>query len=156
MVLTEPVPRRLTALVAALLLVVVGCGDDSSFGGVGANSNQARFTFDCNLGGIPGDLTLDVEAVGDTGVTFGPGPNPDITGVIPTGDFIYFTTGTLVLPDRTYGISGENFFADLFSDIPGDRLVVEWQPFDGGLTMIWDWFGAATPYPCQLTGSRYL
>ena len=141
-------PALRLCAVAALLSLPVSCGDDGTPGAAG--SNMARFTFDCNLGGIPGALTLDVEAVGGTGVTWGPGPNPDITGVIGTGDFIYYTTGSLQLPDRTYIISGENFFADLTSSIPGDRLVVEWQLFDTGLTMIWDWFGPATPYPCQL------
>ncbi|MEM7437939.1 MAG: hypothetical protein AAF436_22515 [Myxococcota bacterium] len=150
-------PRLVVVSIVAfgMGLALAGCGDTSNGPG-GVGSNQARFTFDCNLGGIPGALSLDVEAIGASGVTWGSGPNPDITGVIGTGDFIYYTTGTLALPDRTYSILGENQFADLTSSIPGDRLTVEWQLWEGGLTMIWDWFGSAIPYPCQLTGSSFL
>lgn len=141
-----------------LALLALGCGDGNDFAGPGGNgsSNKARFTFDCNIAGFPGALTLDVEAVGVSGITWGPGPNPDITGVIGTGEYTLFTTGTLALPDRTYSISGENAFADLWSNIPGDRLTVEWQASGDTLVVIWDWFGAATPYQCNLTGSSLL
>lgn len=145
--------HRLLA-VGLLAVMAMGCGDAG--GSDGAGSNKARFTFDCSIGGFPGALTLDVEAIGQSGITWGPGPNPSITGVIGTGDYTYYTTGTLSLPDRTYSINGENFFADLWSDIPGDRLTVEWQPGDNTMTIVWDWFGAATPYPCNLTGSTVL
>lgn len=146
--------HRLLA-VSLLAVLVAGCGDASNGSG-GPGSNKARFTFDCNIAGFPGVLTLDVEAIGQSGITWGPGPNPSITGVIGTGDYTYYTTGTLSLPDRTYSISGENFFADLWSSIPGDRLTVEWQPGDNTMTIIWDWFDSATPYLCNLTGSSYL
>ena len=66
------------------------------------------------------------------------------------------TTGTLALPDRTYSINGENAFAELWSNIPGDRLTVEWQPSGDTLVIIWDWFGAAIPYSCNLTGSSFI
>lgn len=138
-----------------MLAAMLGCGDDGLPGG-GAGSNMAEFTFDCSLGSISGALTLQVEALEASGITWGTGPNPDITGVIGTGEYNYYTTGTLTLPDRVYSISGQNAFADLWSGISGDRLVVEWQLRDGGLTMIWDWFGPATPVPCQMTGSRFL
>ena len=146
---------HLICVLASLSILGAGCGDSTNLNGTGG-SNRARFELDCNLGGVPGDLTLEVEAIGDTGITWGPGPNPDITGVIPTGDFIYYTSGTLALPDRTYGINGENYFAELWSNIPGDRLTVEWQFQPTGLTMIWDWFNSATPYPCTLVGSSLL
>ena len=154
-----PMPIQLAPLSCASLFVILlaglsGCGDAGFPGASG--SNMAEFTFDCNLGGTPGALTLRVEAVGVTGITWGPGPNPDITGVIGTGEYTYYTTGSLRLPDRTYAIDGANSFADLWSNIPGDRLVVEWQTTGSGLTMIWDWFGNATAVPCELTGSRRL
>ena len=145
--------HRLLA-VSVLAALAVGCGDGGGSGGAG--SNKARFTFDCNIGGFPGALTLDVEAIGQSGITWGPGPNPQITGVIGTGEYTLYTTGTLSLPDRTYSISGENAFAELWSNIPGDRLTVEWQPSGDTLVVIWDWFGAATPYLCDLTGSSFL
>lgn len=151
--------RAFVSLLAAswLALIVAGCGDDTGFQGPGGgSSNKARFTFDCNIAGFPGALTLDVEAVGVSGITWGPGPNPSITGVIGTGEYTLFTTGTLSLPDRVYSISGENAFAELWSNIPGDRLTVEWQVNGDTLIVIWDWFGAATPYQCSLTGSQLL
>ncbi|MEM9730562.1 MAG: hypothetical protein AAF997_18420 [Myxococcota bacterium] len=156
-IFATPVRRALpwrASLLVTLLAASSGCGDPGLPGASG--SNVAEFTFDCNLGGTPGALTLRVEAIGVTGITWGPGPNPDITGVIGTGEYTYYTTGSLRLPDRTYAIDGANSFADLWSSIPGDRLVVEWQTTGGGLTMIWDWFGNATPYPCEVTGSRRL
>ena len=145
-------PWLFTVLLAVLS---VGCGDNSQQS-TRSGSNKARFTFDCDIAGFPGSLVLDVEAVGQSGITWGPGPNPQITGVIGTGEYTLYTTGTLSLPDRTYSISGENAFADLWSDIPGDRLTVEWQPSGDTLVVIWDWFGAATPYLCNLTGSSFL
>ena len=145
------------SVVALLGALAVGCGDGGDGGGTSnRGSNQARFTFDCNIFGFPGALTLDVEAVGQSGITWGPGPNPQITGVIGTGEYTLYTTGTLSLPDRTYSISGENNFADLWSNIPGDRLVVEWQPNGDSMVVIWDWFGEATPQLCNLTGSTLL
>jgi hypothetical protein len=141
--------------VGLLAVLAAGCGDATG-GSDGAGSNKARFTFDCSIAGFPGALTLDVEVIGQSGITWGPGPNPNITGVIGTGDYTFYTTGTLTLPDRTYSINGENSFAELWSEIPGDRLTVEWQPSDNTMTIVWDWFGAATPYPCDLTGSSFL
>lgn len=152
-------PRRLTGFhrslaVGLLAMLAAGCGDTK--GPDAAGSNKARFTFDCSIAGFPGALTLDVEAIGQSGITWGPGPNPSITGVIGTGEYTLYTTGTLSLPDRTYSISGENAFADLWSNIPGDRLTVEWQPSETSMIIIWDWFNAATPYPCELTSSTLL
>lgn len=138
----------------AFLLGLLGCGD-SDFG-PGVGSSRAAFSFDCDLGGAVGALDLQVEALEASGITWGSGPNPDITGVIGTGQYNYYTKGTLSLPGHTYYIDGTNQYADVWSDVPGDRLVVEWRLWDGGLTVIWDWFGAAQPYQCQLTGSRFL
>lgn len=98
--------------VALLAALAAGCGDAKGESG-SAGSNKARFTFDCNIAGFAGALTLDVEAIGQSGITWGPGPNPSITGVIGTGEYTFYTTGTLSLPDRTYSISGENSFAEL-------------------------------------------
>jgi hypothetical protein len=101
---------RKESFVAMGLLAILAAGCGGSDGGSGsAGSNKARFTFDCNIGGFPGLLELEVEAIGQSGITWGPGPNPTITGVIDT---------TMVI--------------------------------------IWDWFGAATPYLCNLTGSSLL
>ena len=154
----RPVAVPLAWFGVAFLIAVAGCGDALGVGNGpgGAGSDKARFTFDCNVDGFVGALTLDVEVIEDFGVTWGPGSNPDITGVIGTGESIYYTTGTLSFSDRTYSISGRNSFADLWSNIPGDRLVVEWQVTDGGLVMVWDWFGSATPSRCDLTGSNFL
>ncbi|MFW2389546.1 MAG: hypothetical protein ACN4G0_14495 [Polyangiales bacterium] len=144
-------------LAAALLAAIAaGCGDANDGSG-GASSNKARFTFDCVIAGFPGSLTLDVEAIGQSGITWGPGPNPMISGVIGTGEYTLYTTGTLTLPDRTYSISGENQFADFWSSIPGDRFTVEWQPSGTTMLIVWDWFNPApATYQCDLTGSRYL
>ncbi|MGF1509790.1 MAG: hypothetical protein ACFB9M_09860 [Myxococcota bacterium] len=153
----------------ALLLCFIGpaCGGDalSPFGAGGENgiagepSNRVRFAYDCNFGGTVVPLVMDIEAIGDSGIAYGPGVNPDIIGVVSTGDFIYYTSGSFEFPDRTYWFEGESIFAELWSNIPGDRLTVEWRQWEGGLIVVWDWFerfGPATQYPCQVVAARYL
>ena len=100
---------------------------------------------------------MNVEIVPESGITWGSGPNPDITGVIGTGNNHYYTSGTLQIPDRTYQFSGEGNFADFWSDVAGDRNTSEFklQP-NGDLILVWDWFGAATEYPCRLISSGYV
>lgn len=134
-----------------------GSGGGSGGGGV-APANRARFTFDCDLQGIVGQLTLDVEIVSNTGVTFGPGPNPDITGVIGTGDVTLFTSGELVSPTASYVFTGENQYAD-FTKTTGtiERFLVEWVERTDGLTMIINPFGPGpTQQDCLLTGSSFI
>lgn len=127
-------------------------------GGGAAPSNKARFTFDCDLQGIVGVLTLDVEVINSAGVVFGSGPNPDITAVIGTGDVTIFTSGELVSSAASYIFTGENQFAD-FTKVTGtiERFLVEWVEQPDGLTLVINPFGPGTTrQDCLLTGSSFL
>lgn len=74
--------------------------------------------------------------------------------MIGTGDYTYYTTGSFAWPDRVYQFNGENSFADFWSDIPGDRLTSEFQIREGGMTLVWDWFGPASEHECVLTDPK--
>ncbi|GAB4462398.1 MAG: hypothetical protein OHK0029_29180 [Armatimonadaceae bacterium] len=145
---------------AALVLLNNGCGGGGSCSnsqGGGTRSNRARFTFDCDLQGVTGVLTMNVEAVGTSGVVFGSGPNPDITGVIGTGGVTYFTAGELRSPVARYIFTGENQFAD-FTDLgTNQRFRVQWNSWDQGVIMVVNPFGPGpTQQACRRTGARYL
>ena len=140
--------------------ILIGCGGSSggsSGGGNGNGSNMARFLFDCDLNGLNGVLTLNVEVISTAGVVFGPGPNPDITGVIGTGEVLYLTSGTLESAVASYGFTGENNFADFFSNFTSERFLVEWLASENGLTMLINPFGQGpTTQECVLTSSMFL
>lgn len=151
-----------------LALSVAGCDDarpgadagsaSSDAGFVsGAPSNQARFRLDCDLGGVTGALTLDVEAVGASGIVFGSGSSPDITGVIGTGDVTYYTSGEVRSPVAHYVFTGANQFADFTETATFERFRVQWVPTAEGLDMVVNPFGPGpTQHSCVLTDARYL
>lgn len=145
-------------LVTFLLTACGGGGDDGdSSGGGGSPSNMARFTFDCDLNGVIGVLTMDVEAVGSTGIVFGSGPNPDITAVIGTGDFNLFTEGELLSPQARYIFTGTNQFADFTETATFERFRVQWVEQQNGLKMIINPFGPQpTEQFCSTTGASFI
>ncbi len=65
---------------------------------------------ECQIMGKPGALDLRYEAIAGHGITWGPGPNPDITGVIPDGSVTVYWSGTLSSALVQVPISGENYF----------------------------------------------
>ena len=120
-------------------------------------SNIAQFNLDCDLNGLNGELTLVVEAINTAGVVWGPGPNPDITAVIGTGSVLYVTSGSLVSSTASYGFTGDNQFADFFSNTTNERFRVEWVLNQNGLTMIVNPFGPGPEqHDCILRDSRFL
>lgn len=134
-----------------------GGGSDSDGSSGGQSSNKARFSFDCDLGGVNGVLTMDVEAINATGVVFGAGSNPDISGVIATGGVLYVTAGTVESATASYSFTGENNFADFVDRYSSDRFRVEWIQTTTGLYMVVNPFGPGpTTYECQSTSSTYL
>jgi len=147
---------------AALCVLLTACGggggsDDSPGAGGGQSSNKARFTFDCDLNGANGVLTMNVEAIGTTGVVFGSGANPDVTGVIATGSVLYVTSGTVESATASYTFTGENNFADFVDRYSFDRFRVEWIQTTTGLYMVINPFGPGpTMHDCRLTGSMYI
>ena len=135
------------------------CGDDE---GEPSNSNGqtarfARFIFNCDLQGQVGVLTMDVEAISTTGVTWGPGPNPDITGVIGLGGVTYHTAGELRSSVAHYVFTGRDQFADFTESATFERFRVQWVPDGDDMIMIVNPFGPGpTQHVCTLTSSEFL
>lgn len=142
-------------------VVLIACGggggSDSDGSSGGQSSNKARFSFNCDLGGVNGVLTMDVEAINSTGVVFGAGSSPDITGVVATGGVLYVTSGTVESATASYSFTGENNFADFVDRYTSDRFRVEWIQTTTGLYMVVNPFGPGpTMYDCRSTGATYL
>jgi hypothetical protein len=122
---------------------------------------RARFVFDCDLNGGIGVLIMDVEVVQDTGIVWGPGADPDISGVIATGSYDLFTEGLLSSfhdgSDIRYGFTGRNQFADFFRIGLPERFRVQWVEDGDELVMVINPFGPGpTQHRCTPTGSSYL
>lgn len=157
----------LTFLLISLSMSLVNCGGGSGNAVENANnnnaalsaiSNQARYTFNCDLNGANGVLTLDVEAISSSGIVFGSGPNPEITGVIGTGDYTYYTSGTLVSAVASYSFTGENNFADFLDQYSLERFRVQWiASGNDSLVMEINPFGPApTTHVCELENTSFL
>lgn len=149
------------ALAACAAWGLLGCGGGGDGGGggggTGGSSNAAEFLFDCDIGGVNAVMTMQVEAVTSSGAVWGPGPTPQITGVIGNGSFIYYTAGTLASPTAQYSFRGENQYADFTLLNGNDRFRVEWIVTAAGLTIRANPFGpGTTEYDCVLRSSRRL
>jgi hypothetical protein len=146
-----------------VLVALAACGGGGGDGSPpasngGAASSVAEFTFDCNLNGANGALTLQVEAIASSGAVWGTGPTPDISAVVGSGGVIYYTAGSLVSAVARYSIRGENQFADFTLINGNERFVVEWIfSSNQRLVMRVNPFGPGpTSYDCQLRSSRRL
>jgi len=151
------------ALAACAAWGLLGCGGGGDGGGGGgggggaSGSNAAEFVLDCNIGGLNAVMTMQVEAVSSSGAVWGPGPTPQITGVIGNGSFIYYTAGTVTSPTAQYSFRGENQYADFTMLNGNDRFTVEWIVTAPGLTIRVNPFGPGpTQYDCVLRSSRRL
>jgi hypothetical protein len=145
------------ALVACAAWGLLGCGGGDDAGGPGGGSNAAEFVLDCDIGGVNAVMTMQVEAVSSSGAVWGPGPTPQITGVIGNGSFIYYTAGTLASSAAQYSFRGENQYADFTMLNGNDRFTVEWIVTAPGLTIRVNPFGPGpTQYDCVLRSSRRL
>jgi hypothetical protein len=145
-----------TSFISVFFLTACG-GDGGSSNGGGNASNMARFTYDCDLQGVIGSMILDAEAVGSTGIVFGSGPNPDITGVIGTGNYTLYTSGEVVSNVARYIFTGENQFADFTNTATFERFRVQWVSQDDDLIMVVNPFGPGpAQHFCQFTGASYL
>lgn len=103
-----------------------------------AFSQVSVVQYTCDLGGMPAQLTAQVEVIGTAGrVTDFDG---NITGVIGTGESTIYYQGQLVSQNASYRFAGENQYAD-FTDVntyarfrarmqmQGNYLVITVNPF---------------------------
>lgn len=121
-----------------------------------AQAQQQTLSFTCDLGGMPAQMTMQMEFVSSSGITVGPGANPAITGVIPTGDYTIYTAGVVQSQTAQYSFRGENQFADFVGDT-GERFLVQWiqDPARGGIWMIVNPFDSPErrgQHFCQMNG----
>jgi len=147
------------ALAACAAWGLLGCGGGGDGGGPPgpAGSSRAEFVLDCNIGGLNAVMTMQVEAVSSSGAVWGPGPTPQITGVIGSGSVIYYTAGTLASSTAQYSFQGQNQYADFTMLNGNDRFLVEWIVTATGLTLRVNPFGPGpTQYDCALRSSRRL
>lgn len=145
-----------------MTMLPAGCGNgggggDDANGLPGNQSDAARFYFDCDLQGLTGQMVMEIEIISSTGITWGPGPNPEITGVIGTGEYIVYTDGELNSPTASYTFTGENQFADFTEVNTFERFRVQWVETSEGLIMIVNPFGdMPTQHSCVVTASERL
>ncbi len=143
----------------AIIFGLGACGGGDSNSNSSTPSNSARFTFDCDLQGLIGVLTMDVEVIQSSGVVWGPGPNPQITAVIGLNGVTYHTAGELRSPTALYSFTGENQFADFTELEPPtfNRFRVQWSEQGQTLIMIINPFGPGpTQHICQTTSAQLL
>ena len=120
-------------------------------------SNKALLVFDCDLNGANGVLTMQIEAVANTGVTWSSGPDSDITGVIATGDYTLYTAGELRSDYAYYTFTGENSFADFVNHGNYERFRVQWYDMENGLIMVVNPFGPGpTQHSCAFRESELI
>ncbi|MFH1517060.1 MAG: hypothetical protein ABIH17_04175 [Pseudomonadota bacterium] len=75
-----------------------------------AQNTTGYLAAQCTVNGEPAQMKLQYEAIGGSGVTYGPGANPGITGVISDGSVTYYWGGTLSGSFGQLALSGENAF----------------------------------------------
>ncbi len=78
----------------------------------------------CQVMGQPAALELTYEALNTHGFTYGPGANPDISGVIADGGVTVYWNGTLSSAMGSLPISGENYFLRFYDRNVYDRETV--------------------------------
>lgn len=115
------------------------------------------FQFQCDINGAPATLVAQLEIVSQSGVTWGPGPTPGITGVIGTGEYTIYSAGVLRGPRSNYSFRGENAFADFTNMSYPERFRVKFVPVQGGVVLIVNPFvpqHRQDRYLCRLTAQR--
>lgn len=148
-------------LLVALLVGAVpsGCssGSDARPGAPSSGTNRARFTYAIDLQGQPATMVMEVEAIAASGLTWGPGVRPEITGVIASGSYTVFTSGELRSSVARYIFTGENQFADFTEATTFERFRVRWMDTASGLLMTVNPFGPGpVTYACQLISAEGL
>jgi hypothetical protein len=149
-------------IIFSMVLLFMGCGGGGGGEGEhtpspGTQSDLARFYFDCDLQGLTGQMVMDIEVISSTGITWGPGPDPKITGVIGTDEYTIYTEGELNSPTSSYTFLGENQFADFTEVNTFERFRVQWVEESNGITMIVNPFGPMpAQHSCILTDSERL
>lgn len=118
-----------------------------------AQGRTGGLSAQCNIMGQPVQLDLSYEAIGGAGVTYGPGVNPDITGVIGDGSTTLYWTGAFRSAQGTLPLSGENRFLRFYdANVYNRETVLEVTTTGGNSFYLTDVYGNYPGnHPCQIT-----
>ena len=122
---------------AAALALLAGlcCGPASA-------QNPQLLQYHCDLNGMVGVMTVQVETIGNTGVVIGSGPDRPITGVIGTGGGTLVYQGEIRSQTGYYVFTGRDAFADFTDMQTHARFRVRFdQRQDGALILTINPFG---------------
>jgi hypothetical protein len=136
--------RRAPAFAAGLISVVC----------LAAPAQAAQISvvvYQCNLNGVPGQLTAQVEAINSAGVWMDSGGR--FAGSVATGDVNYYYQGTLVSQTGRYSFTGTNGFADFVDLSSNTRFRVQMVPQGNILALIIEG-PAREQYVCQMVGRQ--
>jgi hypothetical protein len=101
-----------------------------------AAAQAMQMSYNCNLQGVQAQMNVAVEIVSTSGITWGPGSYPQITGLIPTGEYNIYTAGEMRSPTAYYTFTGEGEYARFSDHVQGGTFVVRFILHQGGLEMI--------------------
>ena len=135
-------------LVPTILLAILSAGPATA-------GQTGGLRAECRILGEPAVLELGFEAIASHGITWGPGPNPDITGVIGDGATTVYWNGTLSSSRGTVAIGGENFFLRFYDPNVYNRETVLEVTLTGKQTFtLEDVFGNYPgKHPCRIVRS---
>lgn len=116
------------------------------------SAQTSTVQYSCNIGGMPAQLTAQIEVVGGTGRVIG--SQGQITGVIGTGDSMAYYQGQLVSQTGSYSFVGENEYADFTDNYTYERFRARMQAQGNYLLITVNPFGPMpVQYSCQLAGN---
>lgn len=106
----------------------------------------------CQIMGQPAELQLGFEAYGGFGVTYGPGVQPSITGVISDGGTTVYWNGVLRSAAGQLPISGENYFLRFYdANVYNRETVLEVTMTSASTFYLTDVYGNYPGnHPCQI------
>ncbi len=121
-----------------------------------AQTKTGYLAAQCTINGAPAQLQLQYEAIGGTGVTYGPGANPDITGVISDGSVTYYWGGTMSGGFGSIQLSGENNFLRFYDpNVYNRETVLEVTMTSDTSFYLTDVYGNYPgQHPCQITAMQ--
>ncbi len=139
----------ITTLVTAIIAGAALSGPAVAQGRTGGLSAQ------CNIMGQQVQLDLTFEAIGGAGVAYGPGVNPDITGVIGDGSTTIYWNGAFRSAQGNLPVSGENRFLRFYDANVLNRETVLQVTVTGNKSFyLTDAFGNYPgDHPCQIVQS---
>ena len=118
-----------------------------------AQGKTGHMTASCTVNGAPAQMQMQYEMLRNSGITVGPGPTPDITGVIMDGSVTYYWQGILTGNFGQISLSGENNFLRFYDpNVYNRETVLEVTMTSARSFYMEDVFGNYPgQHPCEIT-----